>query len=307
VAVIPFLRLAALTAAAAAVAAPFVLEAMRREVGTSDNVVRLSQGRTHFRWTGPQDGPVVVAVHGLTTPSRVYDAVARGLVRAGCRVLVYDLYGRGASATVAGRQDQAFFLRQLDDLLAHERVQDGFTLIGYSMGGAIATAFTAAHPERVRRLVLLAPAGVDIVEGRLGRFARRVPGLGDWLHSALTPLRMRRALEPLRDAPTEVAGIVDIQLAELKRKGFLPAVLSSYRFMLAADQEDEHRRIAQAGVPVLAIWGETDDVIPPGATGLLAQWNPHARQNVLPGAGHGLPYTHGAAVVRLLADTEAGL
>lgn len=298
--------------AAGLAALPVVAEARRRDISrgakgqdgdagaNSGGYAALSQGTTFYRWRGPPGGPVVVAVHGLTTPSQVYDAVAEGLARLGFRVLVYDLYGRGRSGVAQGLQDQAFFLRQLGDLLGDQGVKGRFVLIGYSMGGAIATAFAAANPDRVTHLVLLAPAGVEIVEDRIGRFACAVPGAGDWLHAVLTPPRMRRALGPLRDAPTQVPGIVAVQLGELRRKGFLAAVLSSWRGMLSGPQEDAHRRIAQADVPVLAIWAQDDDVIPLRAAKLLAQWNPQARQVVVQDAGHGLPHTHADEVVALL-------
>lgn len=259
----------------------------------------LSQGRTHYRWIGPVRGPVVVAIHGLTTSSPVWGAVAAGLGRIGYRVLVYDLYGRGYSDAPRGAQDRAFFLRQLTDLLAHLGLREDLTILGYSMGGSIATAFAAAHPERMHRLMLLAPAGIEVVEGRFEAWTARVPVVGDWLNAVMGAARMARRIEG-RGQGSEIAGIEAMQRAELRRLGYLEAVLSSRRGLLAERLEAEHRAIAAAGFPVIAIWGEQDDVVPLRALGTLSSWNRRAAQEVIADAGHGIVHTHGAEVAEML-------
>ena len=289
---------------------PFAREAMRQPMDDAarqdapSDFAELSQGITHFRWIGPVRGPVAVCVHGLTTPSMVWDAVAKGLALMGFRVLVYDLYGRGYSDRAPGLQDQDFFIRQLEDLLASQGITEDVTLLGYSMGGAIVSAFAARHPERVLRVILLAPAGMGHDLGKLARFTRDTPILGDWLMLLRYPGAHMKGTEAERVLPSEVEGIVDYQQAELSKRGFVPAVLSSLRGILPRPLEKEHRAISREGIPVLAIWGRNDAVIPIRAMGQLTQWNRVARHEVIEGAGHGLTYTHAAAVLRAI---EAGI
>jgi len=45
----------------------------------------LSNGITHYKFYGPVDGPLVVCVHGLTTPAFVYEGLAKRLVKRGYR------------------------------------------------------------------------------------------------------------------------------------------------------------------------------------------------------------------------------
>lgn len=271
--------------------------------GAEGHFAQLGRGVTFYEWLGPVRGPVAVCVHGLTTPSFVWRGLARGMALMGYRVLIYDLYGRGFSDRPQGPQDSAFFLAQLEELLEDQGIDGDITLLGYSMGGAIATGFAAAHPARVRQLVLLAPAGLGISAGRIGRFIVRTPVLGDWLMLAGFSGSHRRATERERHLPTSVQGIVDLQQRELQYKGYIPAVLASLRGILAKPMEDEHKAIARAGVPVLAVWGRQDDVIPLSALGTMAKWNRNARQEVVESAGHGLVYTHTEAVLAALRDT----
>ena len=149
-------------------ALPFLFERRKPDMNDEirqrapDQFAKLSDGYTHFQWHGPAEGPVLVCVHGLTTPSFVWDQLMPGLTEAGFRVLTYDLYGRGLSDRPKGIQTRSFFMRQLRDLLHQQGVLDGFTLMGYSMGGSIATVFASEEPQRVSQLVLLAPAGMGV-------------------------------------------------------------------------------------------------------------------------------------------------
>ncbi|SEW39648.1 Pimeloyl-ACP methyl ester carboxylesterase [Cognatiyoonia koreensis] len=290
---------------AALVILSIMLERQRHPIGKAERkgapgkFAELSQGITYYRWHGPVRGPVLVAIHGLTTPSIVFDVIAGGLGAMGYRVLTYDLYGRGLSDAPGGEQNRDFLLQQLDDLLEHQNLNEDLTLLGYSMGGSIATAFTETQSHRVKRLILLATAGADMNESGFSRFCRRYPVIGDWVHNLIGAARMRRAISAEAEA-SEVDGVKRAQRDQLGRRGFLPAVLSSRRGMLAETQKEAHQTIGRADVPVIAIWGEADDVIPISALGTIAQWNRNARQETIPGAGHGMPYTHATAVIEKL-------
>ncbi|MEL7092055.1 MAG: alpha/beta hydrolase [Pseudomonadota bacterium] len=284
-------------------AVPLTIEYMRtpmtdrRQAEAPGKLATLSQGVTHYTWLGPARGPVAVCVHGLTTPSFVWHGLAKGLALMGYRVLIYDHFGRGYSSTVRGLQDAAFFVTQLEDLLAHENVEEPVLLIGYSMGGAVAACFAAKHGERVSRLVLLASAGMALVDVPVLRIARDVPVIGDWLFLAVYPIVLRRGIVAEAELPKSVEGMTHMMQAETTRRGYFPAALSSLRGVLRASLKAEHTAIADAGVPVLAVWGENDDLITPAAQDQLAAWNPDAAQAVIAGSGHGVTYTHTDDVV----------
>jgi pimeloyl-ACP methyl ester carboxylesterase len=262
----------------------------------------LSQGVTHYQWLGGVRGPVVVCIHGLTTPSPVWYAIAGGLAKLGYRVLVYDLYGRGFSDAPRGAQDGEFFATQLADLLDHQGLTEDVTLMGYSMGGSIATHFAASHPNRVRRLILLASGGVWLREDKVTEASRRMSLLGDWLHAVVGARRDRQRLRRQLGQVFDVEGIIELQLAEYQSRGFLRSVLCSRRHMLNDFQEDQHRTIGREGIPVIGIWAERDEVIPLKSLGTLTQWNRSVRQEVISEADHRVGYTHAAQVVKVLRD-----
>lgn len=284
---------------------PYWVENQRVRIGSKERqgvqgqFVKLSRGVVRYEWHGPVRGPVLVAIHGLTTPPVVFDALIPGLNALGYRVLTYDLWGRGYSDTPAGIQNADYFSAQLEELLDALELKEDLTLLGYSMGGAIATDFAATRQERLARVILLAPAGLQIDENRFDAFCRQTPVLGDWAFLAFAARRMAADIDLDRAAHRNDA-VADRQTDMLARQGYLPSVLASRRGILSAVQEDEHQQVGRAGIPVVAIWGGQDDVIPLSALGLLAQWNRTARQEVIDDAGHGLPFTHATPIAELL-------
>lgn len=277
---------------------PRFMEARRRPVDASlrdqapGRFVALSQGHTHYQWSGPDRTHVIVLIHGLSSPSWVFAGIERGLVISGYRVLSYDLYGRGYSDSVAGAQTLGFHTRQLGELLDALGVDEPVSLLGYSMGGAIATRFAAEQPGRVDRLILLAPAGIAYTPGPLLRLAGKSGMFGSWLWGLFGGLSLRRAATRDAAAPTVIPNLADRIKAETRRKGYLPAILSSERHALQENLEAEHRKIAGLNIPTKAIWGEKDPVIPISAMGELARWNRQAHQDIISGAGHGLAHAN---------------
>ncbi|KEJ90470.1 alpha/beta fold hydrolase [Sulfitobacter donghicola] len=291
---------------AAIAAAPFALEHYRTQMndgrrGSAPGLfVELSQGTTHYRLNGPSDGPLIVCVHGLTSPSFVWGELAKELVDNGFRVLTYDLYGRGYSDRPHGAQDKAFFNNQLNDLLEYLEVEEPFHLMGYSMGGAVAAGFASTFPTRVRRLILIASAGFVLPSSKPLHVIQDQGLAGNWLLLAAYPKQLRSGIRAEQESGTAPPQISQAQEAELEYQGFLPAVLSSLRGILRHPLEGEHLSIAKAEIPVLAIWAEEDDTIPASAMGQLAAWNRNAIHEVIEDAGHGVTYTHSEQVLDLI-------
>ncbi|MGI3169438.1 alpha/beta fold hydrolase [Pseudooceanicola sp. C21-150M6] len=287
---------------------PFMQEQRRPEMDDTARVdapghfAELSQGVTHYQWFGGVRGPVAVCVHGLTTPGFVWSQIAEELAEMGYRVLTYDLYGRGFSDRPGGRQDIAFFIRQLEDLLEDQQIADDITLFGYSMGGAITAGFAAKNPHMLRQLVLVAPAGFGGFPTGNWQRMRDLPVIGDWMAHALLPKWHRAAAAKLGQDNPQLDRAAAGQAAQLDWKGFIPAVLSSLRHALRDEREADHRKISRVDVPVLAIWAEKDEAIPLSGMGKLTMWNRVARQTQIEGATHWLPLTHPKQVVAAFRD-----
>lgn len=119
-----------------------------------------------YEW-GREDGPKVLMVHGITTPCVALGGVAHALVDRGCRVMLFDLFGRGYSDCPADLpQDERLFTTQIMLALTSSPISwtgadsSKFCLAGYSLGGGIAAGFASYFPHLISSLVLLAPSGL---------------------------------------------------------------------------------------------------------------------------------------------------
>lgn len=287
-------------------AAPFLAELTRKGLTQSrlkqapGEIAHLPDGPTHYRWSGPENGPIMVCIHGLSTPSYVFAATERSLASQGYRVLTYDLYGRGYSARPPGDQNAEFFTAQLHHLLKHQEILNEISLLGFSMGGQIAAAFAADEVDRVDELVLVAPAGLAQAEASGRSDIWTAPFIGGWLTRLFGGMVLRRELIEHRSVATVVPNFEDMQAAETRTRGFLPALLSSRRHLLSQSSEGDFQRIARAEIPVLAIWGTEDPIVPLSAMGVLARVIPDAQHVQIQGASHNLLQTHPREVAEAL-------
>lgn len=108
-----------------------------------------------IREAGPPQGEPIVLIHGLAGSSMAEWYKVAPILAEHHRLIMIDHRSHGLSVADRGRfeiadeaDDAADILRQLE--------LDRVTLIGYSMGGAIAQAVAYRHPEFVSRLVLVA-------------------------------------------------------------------------------------------------------------------------------------------------------
>ncbi len=114
--------------------------------------------RLHYVDWGNESAPPLVLIHGGRDHARSWDWVAREL-RRDWHVVVPDLRGHGDSAWVqGGHYTVPEFVLDIAQLLA---VLGSFpvTLVGHSLGGAVALHYTAIYPERVQKLVAIEGLG----------------------------------------------------------------------------------------------------------------------------------------------------
>lgn len=124
--------------------------------------------------------PPVVLLHGGSGSWTHWVRNIAPLVKAGRQVLVPDLPGFGDSALPATGRDADALVEPLEAglrLLLDAPNPRACDLVGFSFGGLTAGLLTAAHPARVRRLVVCGAPG-------LGLASRRSVQLTGWRHLA---------------------------------------------------------------------------------------------------------------------------
>ena len=138
-----------------------VLEGARKHMHDRDG--RLADGSIYFRvWDAMQAEANVVIAHGYAEHGGRYDHVAEALADAGFVVWAIDHRGHGLSdgerGDIVSWESAVADLDLLVDRATEELAGRPTFLIGHSLGGAIAVAYTLAHGDRLAGLSLSAPA-----------------------------------------------------------------------------------------------------------------------------------------------------
>ena len=244
---------------------PYIGETKDLNEATRSNApgsfVALSDGCTHYELGGPQDGQPVALVHGFSVPYFIWDPTFAFLTASGFRVLRYDLFGRGFSDRPNLRYDVDLFckqLRELLDTLGFDRVN----LIGLSMGGPISATFTDRYPERVRKLVLIDPAGASPVTFSRVLKAATTPGFGELALGLFGSGGLSRGVKSDFYDPAHVRAFVQRYMVQMEYKGFMRALLSTMRSGMLGNFMEIYRKIGEQNVPTMLFWGRDDKTVP---------------------------------------------
>jgi triacylglycerol lipase len=122
---------------------------------TVDKTATIYGTKIHYLEAG--SGPVVILLHGLGGNTANW-AFNIGPLAQKYRVIVPDQIGFGASDKPFINYRIGTYVDFLDALYKELKIERA-SLVGNSMGGWIAAAYTLAHPEKVERLVLVDAAG----------------------------------------------------------------------------------------------------------------------------------------------------
>lgn len=263
--------------------------------------VKLSEGVTHYELVGPEDGPVVVLVHGATIPMWVWDPQIKALTTAGFRLLRYDMYGRGYSDRPTTNYNRELYRKQLLDLLNCLGLKQPVDLVGMSLGGAIVTDFTANHPERVRRLVLIAPL-VNSVSKDTSIKMLRIPILGDLLMRMVAVKTVTKRASSLIQGMDEADKYTRRLYEQVTYKGFERATLSMFRGDAMRDYREAYRTVGRHNKKVMLIWGTEDTDISRGRIDEVISAIPNIQVHILEGIGHQVNLEESDKLNKLMLD-----
>jgi pimeloyl-ACP methyl ester carboxylesterase len=246
--------------------------------------------RLHLRDTGPRDGPALILLHGFGDSLHAWENWAKTLEQQ-YRVVRIDLPGAaltGPDATSDYSDERAMqILIGLMDQLALPKA----SFIGHSMGGRIAWRFAAEQPQRVERLVLVAPDGFASPGFEYGKPADFGPAVG-LMRYVLPRMAVRMSLKPAYADPELISDEMVDRLWHLVRApGVRGALLDRLRQWVPQDPGPQLVRIT---APTLLMWGAQDAMIPVANAQDYLKAIPHARLVTLPGVGH-LPHEEAAA------------
>ena len=255
-----------------------------------NDMVRVSNWRLHVRDSGPRDAAAVILLHGFGSSLQTWDGWAEQLGRTH-RVIRFDLPGSGLSQPdPAADYTDARSIELLIALMDHLGLQRA-SIAGHSIGGRIAWAFASRHPERVDRLVLVAPDGFASPGFAYGE-APQVPPMLGLMRQVLPKALLRKSLEPAYADPSMLTDKLIDRFDDLIRApGARQALLDRMRQTVLVDPRP---LLTAIRAPTLLVWGARDAMIPVANSADYLKWVPNVRLVSFARAGH-LPQEEAAA------------
>jgi pimeloyl-ACP methyl ester carboxylesterase len=240
---------------------------------------------------GPQDGPVLVLLHGLASDSETWDRAIVPLAQAGLHVIAVDLLGHGQS----DKPNRSYLLDDFADSLRAFLDELGIktaTIAGHSLGGAIAVYFGGRHPRYIERLVLVAAGGLGrevhpVLRAAALPIAPRLLNVAAHrsLHRFYGHPRLHRAL---RLTPDNLINLRRAARALGSAEGRVAFFAALRGVIEPSGQRGSFLDMGTlaAHVPTLLVWNEQDPVIPVAHARAANAQLPRSRLVVFPGGGH---------------------
>ena len=257
--------------------------------------------RIRYLEAGGQPGdPAILMVHGWAGSAEDFRPLF-SLLPSTARALAVDLPGCGQSDKPDAAYDLPYFvsfLKAFCDTLGLHRI----VLLGHSMGGQFAVHFTARWPDRVERLILVAPYGLKGEEGiwlGLAGWGGFVD-LGFRLNNRLFIEWAMRANVLYKAPPAVVNAAVESTARSILGPESARAIARITRNVIGHDYVEA--LLPGITQETLIIWGDHDRVLAPtwAETFLLAI--PYARLVMVKDSGHMPMIEHPGETAGLIAD-----
>ena len=251
--------------------------------------VELHGDRVAYRDEG--NGEALLLIHGMAGSSETWRAVLPRLAKK-YRVVAPDLLGHGQSAKPRGDYSLGAFAVWLRDFLDELGITHA-TIVGHSLGGGVAMQFVYQHPDYCRRLVLISSGGLGPDVGSILRLLS-APG-AEFVLPIVAPRPVLNVGNKLRSWLSS-AGIHSPRGAEIwssytsladrqTRQSFLKTLRSVVDHRGQAVSALNRLKL-RADLPMMAIWGDSDGIIPVDHAYAAQKARQDSRLEVLPGIGH---------------------
>jgi len=259
--------------------------------------VETSYGKTFIRISGPRGARALVLLPSASASSLIWMPNVKALSEQ-CRVYAVDnIYDFGRSVNTRNIRNPDGMTDWLDELFTRLDLGDSINLMGLSFGGWLTSQYTLAHPERLTRVIWLAPAATIYAipgewawRGILSAIPHRFfmkKFMVDWLFEDLSRKKDQASIRQLDN-------IIDDALLGLKcftfRMPVTPTVLT----------DDQLKGIQ---IPTLFLVGENEKLYPAEkAVQRLNSVAPQIQTEIIPGAGHDLTIVQAELVNKKVLD-----
>jgi len=256
--------------------------------------------RVHYHEAG--EGPAVVFLHGSGPGASGYSNFKRNfpaIAAAGFRAVVPDTLGFGYSSKPTDRKYTIDFMVDGVIGLLDALGIDTCSLVGNSAGGAMCIRLALRHPERVSKMVLMAPGGLETRETYMEMAGIKAMIRAIFGREGLTHESLRRVFELQLYDPSDIEDDVvaeRLAIAEAQPQWVIQT-------MRIPNQQADLPKIT---CPVLGFWGTDDQFCPVSGAMKLATGCADAKVMLVSRCGHWVMVEHTEMFNRMSIEFLSG-
>jgi pimeloyl-ACP methyl ester carboxylesterase len=248
------------------------------------------------------DGHPLLLIAGVGYSGWYWRKVVPGLAK-DFRLITFDNRGAGDSDKPAGPYTVKMMAEDTIGLLDALGIESAHVM-GHSLGGFIAQELIGMRPDLVSKLVLastnhggtnvipITPEAMEVLTNREG-----------------DPMELVRRGIAIACAPGFMEQHGDVAQELIAYRFTNPVPPEQYQAQVAAGAgmayltaEQVVERTGAIQVPTLILFGEYDQVVPPGNAELMADLIPDSQIQIIPGVGHMFPIEDPETTIALLQD-----
>lgn len=252
-------------------------------IGTRKQLTLNHQIISYIEFEETDDAIPILFLHGWGGSALSFQPLWQALLNAHCqhRLLAIDFPGFGRSPAPTQPWDvQAYaecVVKYLNELHIKQVI-----LVSHSFGGRVSTKLLYSHPNRIRRVVYIAPAGIRNHEKRIGVITRVATAL-----KVIFELPVLNRLFPTvkKWGYTLIGGRDYLNTSGVMRQTF--------QNVIAEDLSPVFETITQ---PVKIFWGQHDSYVPVANSEFMKNKIPHADVRIFGDGRHAIHKTHADAI-----------
>jgi non-heme chloroperoxidase len=245
-------------------------------------------------------GQPIVFSHGWPLCGDDWDAQMMFFLQHGYRVIAHDRRGHGRSEQVSEGNDMNHYADDLADLTEHLDLRDAIH-VGHSAGGGEVARYVGRHGEsRVAKVVLISAITPSVLQTEANPTGTPL-AVFEQLHAGIAGNRSEfyRAVPsgPFYNFDQPGVKLSEAIVANWWRQGMMGGAKGQYDCVTEFIQQDFSDDLKKISVPVLALNGEGDQVVPCKTSGPRAvELVQNGTLKTYPGFPHGMPVTQAETI-----------
>lgn len=242
--------------------------------------------RIHYRDEGNPHGQPIVLIHGILSSLHTWNKWHAGLAD-NYRIISLDVPGFGLTGGPENPDDYSETLLHSSFQQFINKLQlDNFVLAGNSLGGYISAHYAANNPDKVKKLILIDPAGAPQDLPFILSLAS-MPGVNTLAAHVFPPFIIAMGVKDVYGDPERISKTnMDRYIHLSLRPGAKQAYANTIAMLDEKNSKQEPLNFAAITAPTLLMWGEKDIWVP---VQLSEQWLENIANSTLityPDAGH---------------------